>query len=495
MPVRISESNRRGEKAWMLLVHILRCAAPPICFSPILLLHDTKSGSAYCLLVVLSMWLLRLLPLPVATCLLSLLLFSLIGVRTQDDNATQAFGVESVLLIACFSLFMAADSTTLSLRTALWLLGVSGARLRPLVVVFMTASFLGALVLPDFLVALVLSSVLEKAVLHLRCKFVSQQFRSSSQAKLQNRRATLSPVHYERLVQEMDSILQRKIQSSPPQSDRDSPTKSASTAPTRSRSERVTLRKMASVMADICGRFTCGAAWAALKGQSSSPDQSPNQTPPKSSDEPPTLLTLSMPPESTRSGSSPSTSTTPPPFVQQQPPIGGLFRKGSPGALHSPPSSPSRGKIRNSGPLSVQSPVVTERLSDPAFRRTERSSTGELQRRKILPDPWDPSRPSARRSSLVSPGRVRPGGSLLGRGSSVVFPAEVGPEERESGSVTAENLAPHWRRGQRLSAIQQMNFGDTADSRSSRKVLVPWNYSRDDPTRSSSRKPNYALID
>ncbi|XP_075541855.1 uncharacterized protein LOC142575933 isoform X2 [Dermacentor variabilis] len=480
MAVRISENTRPGEKAWMLVVHILLCAAPSVCFSPILLLHNTKSGSAYCLLVVLSMWLLRLLPLPVATCLLSLLLFSLIGLHTQDAAAAaHGFGVDSVLLIACFSLFVAADSTTLSLRTALWLLGASGARIRPLVIVFMTASFLGALVLPDFLVALVLSSVLEKAVLHLRCKFVSQQFRSPSQAKLQNRRATLSPIHYERLVQEMDSILQRKIQSSPPQSDKDSPEKPAAKATTRSGRERATLRKMASVMADICGRFTCGASWAALKSQSSSPDKSPNTTPPQASDEQPTLVTLSVRPESTKSGSSPSTSTTP---------AVALFRKDSPGARSSPPPSPSPGKMRrNSCPLSALPPNVTERLSDLTTRRAERASTSELQRRRSLSDPRSPSRRSTRSPSVASPTRVRPGGSFVGRGSSVVFPAEVAPEERESGSVTAENLAPHRRKGRRLSAIQQINFGDTADSRSSRKVLVPWNYSRDDLTRTSSR--------
>nr|XP_050048433.2 uncharacterized protein LOC126544924 isoform X1 [Dermacentor andersoni] len=487
MPVRISENTRRGEKAWMLVVHLLLCAAPSVCFSPILLLHNTKSGSAYCLLVVLSMWLLRLLPLPVATCLLSLLLFSLIDVHTQDAAAAaHGFGVESVLLIACFSLFVAADSTTLSLRTALWLLGASGARIRPLVIVFMTASFLGALVLPDFLVALVLSSVLEKAVLHLRCKFVSQQFRSPSQ--LQNRRATLSPVHYERLVQEMDSILQRKIQCSPPQSDRDSPERSAAAATTRSRRERLTLPKMASVMSDICGRFTCGAAWAALKGQSSSADKSPNTTPPQTSDEQPTLVTLSVRPESTKSGSTPSTSTTPSPFEQRQPPAVASFRKGSPGARSSTPPSPSPGKMRrNSFPLSALTPNVTEHLSDLTTRRAERASTSELQRRRLLSDPWSQSRRSARSPSVASPTRVRPGGSFVGRGSSVVFPAEVAPEERESGSVTAENLAPHRRRGRRLSAIQQINYGDTADSRSSRKVLVPWNYSRDDLTRTSSR--------
>ncbi|XP_054917714.2 uncharacterized protein [Dermacentor andersoni] len=487
MPVRISENTRRGEKAWMLVVHLLLCAAPSVCFSPILLLHNTKSGSAYCLLVVLSMWLLRLLPLPVATCLLSLLLFSLIDVHAQDAAAAaDGFGVESVLLIACFSLFVAADSTTLSLRTALWLLGASGARIRPLVIVFMTASFLGALVLPDFLVALVLSSVLEKAVLHLRCKFVSQQFRSPSQ--LQNRRATLSPVHYERLVQEMDSILQRKIQCSPPQSDRDSPERSAAAATTRSRRERLTLPKMASVMSDICGRFTCGAAWAALKGQSSSADKSPNTTPPQTSDEQPTLVTLSVRPESTKSGSTPSTSTTPSPFEQRQPPAVASFRKGSPGARSSTPPSPSPGKMRrNSFPLSALTPNVTEHLSDLTTRRAERASTSELQRRRLLSDPWSQSRRSARSPSVASPTRVRPGGSFVGRGSSVVFPAEVAPEERESGSVTAENLAPHRRRGRRLSAIQQINYGDTADSRSSRKVLVPWNYSRDDLTRTSSR--------
>ncbi|XP_065307612.1 uncharacterized protein [Dermacentor albipictus] len=489
MAVRISENTRRGEKAWMLVAHILLCAAPPVCFSPILLLHNTKSGSAYCLLVVLSMWLLRLLPLPVATCLLSLLLFSLIGVHTQDAAAAaHGFGVDSVLLIACFSLFVAADSTTLSLRTALWLLGASGARIRPLVIAFMTASFLGALVLPDFLVALVLSSVLEKAVLHLRCKFVSQQFRSPSQAKMQNRRATLSPVHYERLVQEMDSILQRKIQSPPPQSDMDSPDKSTATATTRSRRGRVALPKMASIMADICGHFTCGAAWAALKGQSSSPDKSPDPTPPQTSDEQHTQVTLSVRPESTKSASSPSTSTTPPPLEQRQPPAVASLREGSPGARSSPPPSPSPGTMRRkSCPPSTLTPNVTERLSDLATRRSERASTGELQRRRPLSDPWSPSRRSIRSSSMATPTRVRPGGSSVGRGSSVVFPAEVAPEERESGSVTAKNLAPHRLRGRRLSAIQQMNFGDTADSRSSRKVLVPWNYSREDLTRTSSR--------
>ncbi|KAL1422643.1 hypothetical protein MTO96_021857 [Rhipicephalus appendiculatus] len=451
MPVRVSESNWLGERVWLPVVHVLRCAAPPVCFSPILLLHSSKSGSAYCLLVVLSMWWLRLLPLPVATCVLSLLLFSLTGISTEDDEATHEFGIDSVLLIACFSLFVAVDSTSLFLRTALWLLGVSGARLRPLVFVFMMASFLGALVLPDFLVALVLSSVIEKAVSHLRCKFVSQQFRGS-------------------------------------------PGKSAA-ATKRSQSNHVALRKIASVMNDIYGRITCGAGWTARKGQVSTPDsQSPTPTLPQNSGEQPTSATTSVRPEQGRSASSPSPSSTTSARRSEEPHqqvTGGLRRQASPGPHSSPASStsPVGKKRRNSCPASAQPGVqITERLSDPSYRRMEQASSSEvLQRRTYLGQGVYPRRSSLRSPSVTSPDRVPRGGGFGGRRSSVVFLADLGAEDRGSASVTAENLTRGRRRSLRHSSTPQLNFGDMTDSRMSARTLVPWKYSREDLAGSSSR--------
>ncbi|XP_077508303.1 uncharacterized protein LOC144119601 [Amblyomma americanum] len=470
MPVRISERNRRGERMWMVAVYVLRCAAPPVCLSPILLLENTKSGSAYCLLVVLCMWVLRLLPLPVSACLLSLLLLSLVGAEAQEEEAVRGFGVDSVLLIASLSLFVAADSTSLLLRMALWLLGVSGARLRPLVLTFMTASFLGALVLPDFLVALVLSSVLEKAVLHLRSKFVSKQFRAPSQSRISQRRATLSPIHYERLVQEMDSILQRKIQCSSPV-ERASP---RAAAPSHGRSEHKSLRKMASLMSDICGKVACGGAWIPA-GLATPGSLSPCPTPPLSADELPSGATSSTP-TAAPAKSSPSTSTSSP---SDRP------RRGS---LPMTPQKPSpRRSIRK-----ASCPPVKEREAavERSTRPTERCSASE--RRRLGLEPWDPSHMLARTSSGLSPMRTRRGGTT-GPRTSIVFPGDAGPEDIDSGSVIAEGATPYRRRGHRVSSLQQINLGDTTEPQSSWKQGIPWNYSREDLAGMSHR--NSEVID
>lgn len=137
----------------------------PFYLCPVLYPGTKESKCFYCVLVMMSWWLLRAMPKPVLAFLPAIAL-PLLGIMGHEQIASNYLSMDVLTAALLLWLVLAGDDTATVGRLSCALVGRFGGRARPVLAILTAVTFLASLVLPQSLVAVLVTCLAERV-----CKF------------------------------------------------------------------------------------------------------------------------------------------------------------------------------------------------------------------------------------------------------------------------------------------------------------------------------------
>ncbi|XP_077508337.1 uncharacterized protein LOC144119644 [Amblyomma americanum] len=155
----------------------------PFYLCPVLYPGTKESKCFYCVLLMMCWWQLRAMPKAVLAFLPAVAL-PLLGIMGHEQVASNYFSVDVLTAVLLLWLVLAGDETATVGRLSYALVGHFGGRVRPLLVLLTAATFVASLVLPQSLVAVVVTCLVERV-----CKFVRDEGLQDTQRCLERHAA------------------------------------------------------------------------------------------------------------------------------------------------------------------------------------------------------------------------------------------------------------------------------------------------------------------
>nr|XP_054932880.1 uncharacterized protein LOC126544664 [Dermacentor andersoni] len=133
----------------------------PFYLCPVLYSGTKESRSFYCVLVMMSWWLLRTMPKPVLAFLPTIAL-PLFGIMGHEQIASNYLSMDVLTAALLLWLVLAGDDTATVGRLSCALVGRFGGRARPVLAILTAATFVASLVLPQSLVSVLVTCLAER---------------------------------------------------------------------------------------------------------------------------------------------------------------------------------------------------------------------------------------------------------------------------------------------------------------------------------------------
>ncbi|KAL3191646.1 hypothetical protein MRX96_059738 [Rhipicephalus microplus] len=135
----------------------------PFYLCPVLYPGTKESKSFYCVLVMMSWWLMRVMPKPVLA-FLPIIALPFLGIMGHEQVASSYLSMDVLTAVLLLQLVLVGDDTVTVGRLSCALVGHFGGRALPLLAILTTTTFLASLVLPQSLVAVFVTCLTERVV-------------------------------------------------------------------------------------------------------------------------------------------------------------------------------------------------------------------------------------------------------------------------------------------------------------------------------------------